>query len=466
MSFSRPGGKCSPTLTLAATSLGFVLVILDVTVVNVALDRIKAALDTNVTGLQWVLNAYTLAFASLLLTAGALGDRFGAKRVFVAGFALFTAASVACGCAGTIVLLVVGRVVQGVGAAFCVPASLALLNAGFPDPAARVKAVSLWAGAGGLAIAAGPVVGGGLVDGLGWSSIFFLNLPLGLLGIWLTVAYAPEAPHAPGRGLDLPGQALAILALGALTVGFVESGPLGWTHPVVLVGFATSAMAAGLFLQVEARVAEPMLPLSLFRNSATGAACAVGLLTNFSFYGLMFVFSLFFQISKGYSPLTTGLAFLPMTALVTVTNLAAGTLTARFGPRLPMAAGQALAAVGYMALARTDGATAYGVIVVPLLAAGVGSALTVPSMTAAVLATVGKERAGIASGALNAARQMGGVIGVGVFGSLVAGAADRLAGGMHVALVLAGLAQVLGCGISIVGIRRPSGRVVAHPVAD
>ena len=447
---SHSGGKSSPNLTLAATSLGFILVVLDVTVVNVALDRIKSALETDVTGLQWVLNAYTLVFASLLLTAGALGDRFGAKRMFVTGFVIFTAASVACGCAGTIVLLVAGRIVQGLGAACCVPSSLALLNAAFPDAAARAKAVSLWAGAGGLAIAAGPVVGGALVDRLGWPSIFFLNLPLGLLGIWLTLVYAPEAPRASGRGLDLPGQGLAIVALGALTVGFVESGPLGWTHPVVLAGFTLFAVGTGLFLRVEARSAEPMLPLSLFQAPAVGAACVVGLLTNFSFYGLMFVFSLFFQISKGYSPLMAGLAFLPMTALVTVANLAAGALTARFGPRLPMVLGQALAAVGYLALAPTEAGTSYGTIIVPLLAAGVGAALTVPSMTAAVLANVARDRAGIAAGALNAARQMGGVIGVGVFGSLVVGAADRLAGGMHIALILAGGAQVAGCAVSAI----------------
>ena len=454
MSNSHPDAKRSPTLTLAATSLGFVLVILDVTVVNVALDRIKSSLDTDVTGLQWVLNAYTVVFASLLLTAGALGDRFGAKRVFIAGFVLFTAGSVACGCAGTIAMLVTSRVVQGVGAACCVPASLALLNASFPDAAARVKAVSLWAGAGGLAIAAGPVVGGGLVDWLGWPSIFFLNLPLGLLGIWLTATYAPEGPRAPGRRLDLPGQGLAILSLVGLTMAFVESGPLGWTHPVVLLGFGTFALGTGLFRLVEARSAEPMLPPSLFRVPAVSAACAVGLLANFAYYGLMFVFSLFFQTSKGYSPLTTGLAFLPMTALVTVANIAAGWLIARFGPRLPMVMGQALAALGYMALARTDAGTPYGVIVVPLLAAGIGTALTVPAMTAAVLANVARERAGIASGALNAARQMGGVIGVGIFGSLVAGGPDRLITGMHIALILAGLAQMAGCGVSAIGIRR------------
>jgi len=432
----------SPRLTLLATSLGFALIILDVTVVNVALERIRASLETDITGLQWVMNAYTLVFASLLLTAGALGDRFGAKRLFIIGFALFTAASLGCGLAGSITVLVIGRIAQGVGAALCVPASLALVSASFPDAAARARAVSIWAGVGGLALAAGPVVGGVMVDRFGWPSIFFLNLPLGMLGLWLTLAYAPSGSRTPDRGLDLVGQALAIVALGGLTFGFVESGELGWTHPLVVVGFGVFAMAGASFVLTEARSADPMLPLSLFRSPAVGSACLVGLLTNFAYYGLMFVLSLFFQASKGYSPLATGLAFLPMTALVTIANLAAGALTARFGPRLPMVLGQALAAFGYFALAGTNAGTSYIMIVGPLLAAGVGVALTVPSMTAAVLANVDKQRTGIASGALNAARQTGGVIGVGVFGSLVAGP-DRLLSGMHLALILERLSKPL-----------------------
>ena len=197
MPTSKADRAASPRLTLIATSLGFALVILDVTVVNVALERIKASLETDVTGLQWVINAYTLVFASLLLTAGALGDRFGAKRIFISGFALFTAASLVCGLAWSITILIAGRIAQGVGAALCVPASLALLNASYPDAAARARAVSIWAGVGGLALAAGPVVGGVMVDRFGWPSIFFLNLPLGLLGLWLTLSCAASGSRTP-----------------------------------------------------------------------------------------------------------------------------------------------------------------------------------------------------------------------------------------------------------------------------
>lgn len=453
MSYLKPNPSLSPRLTLIATSLGLVLVILDVTVVNVALESIQTSLRTNVTGLQWIINAYTLVFASLLLTAGALGDRFGAKRVFVAGFALFTLASLACAVAGSINILIAGRVAQGVGAALCVPASLALLHASFPDSAARARAVSIWAGVGGLALAAGPVVGGIVVDRFGWPSIFFLNLPFGLLGIWLTLSYAPSGSTAPDRKLDLAGQVLAILALGGLTLGFVESGALGWTHPLVLSGFGCFLVAGTLFLLTEARSADPMLPLSLFHAPVVSACCLVGLLTNFAYYGLMFVLSLFFQATKGYSPLMTGLAFLPMTALVTVANLFSGRLTARFGPRLPMVTGQALAACAYLALAGIDGKTSYSLIAAPLLAAGIGVALTVPAMTTAVLANADPQRTGIISGALNAARQTGGVIGVGVFGSLVAGRPEQQLAGIHAALLLAGLALGAGAIVSFIYIR-------------
>lgn len=435
----------SPGWTLVAASLGFVLVVLDVTVVNVAMERIRLSLETNVTGLQWVLNAYTLVFASLLLTAGALGDRLGAKRVFVAGFVLFTAASLACGLSRGIAVLIGARVIQGIGAALCVPASLALLNAAYPEPAPRARAISIWAGVGGLAVAAGPVVGGLMVYRLGWPSIFFINVPLGLVGIGLTLLYAPSGPKAPGRGMDLAGQLLAVLALAGVTIGCVESGALGWTHPLVLTGFGGFAVAGTLFLIVQARSAEPMLPLSLFRSPAVSVACWTGLTVNFAFYGLMFVFSLFFQTVKGYSPLMTGLAFLPMTALVTVANLVAGHLSSRFGPKLPMMMGQAIAACGYFALLGITSATRYGVIVAPLLAAGVGAALTVPAMTAAVLENAPRQQAGIAAGALNAARQTGGVIGVGVFGSLLASRIGQPLGNVHLALLIAGLALCAGC---------------------
>jgi MFS transporter, DHA2 family, methylenomycin A resistance protein len=445
----------SPRLTLVATSLGFVLIILDVTVVNVAVERIEVSLHAGVTGLQWVINAYALVFASLLLSTGTLSDRFGAKRVFATGLVLFTTASLICGVSTSLGMLITGRIAQGIGAALCVPSSLALLNSSFPNAASRAQAVGIWAGAGGLGLAAGPVIGGLLVDQLGWPTIFFLNLPLGLIGLWLTIVHAPSGSKMPDRGLDLVGQALAILGLGGLTFGFIESGELGWTSPAVLTGFTCFIVAAISFLLAEARSADPMLPLSLFAAPAVGAACLVGLLSNFAFYGLMFVLSLFFQVVKGLSPLATGLAFLPMTALVMVANLLAGWLTARFGPRLPMAIGQVLAGCGYLVLAGlADAATPYRIIFGPMLAAGIGVALTVPSMTTAVLANVQRQHGGVASGALNAARQIGGVIGVGVFGSLVAGGPGHLLGGMHMALIIAGLALMIGGLVSIAGVGR------------
>lgn len=451
----------SPTLTLIATGIGVTLIILDVTVVNVALERIQASFATTVTGLQWVMNAYTLAFASLMLSAGALGDRLGARRVFVAGFVLFTLASLACGAATSLAMLVAARVVQGVGAALCLPSSLALISVSFPAPAARAKAVAIWSAIGGLALAAGPVVGGILVDRLGWPSIFFINLPLGAVGIWLTLRHAPSVVHGAGRGLDPAGQLLAIVALASLTVLFIQSGPLGWSHPVVIASAVAVVAATIAFIVVESHSADPMLPLALFRNRAVSGSCLVGLLTNFAFYGLMFVLSLYFQVVKGFTPLQAGLAFLPMTALVTVGNLVAGWLTARYGARLPMVVGQAVAAGGYLALARIGSDTSYVAIIGPLLAAGFGTSLTVPSMTAAVLAHVERQRAGIASGVLNAARQIGGVIGVGAFGSLIAAHGGDLVGGMHLAQLAAGAALVLGCIISAIGLRPRSVASVA-----
>src|ERR1700761_1117885 len=226
----------SPRLALLAASLGFVIICLDVTVVNVALGRIQETLSVSSTELEWVLNAYTLAFAALLLSAGALGDRLGARRVFVGGFAIFTLASVACGFAPGALTLVAARTVQGVGAALCVPSSLSLLSAAFPDPQARAKAVSIWAGTAALALGAGPLVGGLLIDRFGWPSIFLINVPFGVAGIWLTLAHAPDTLRHAARRIDLAGQMLAVIALVALMFAVVESGRLGWGSPAVIAG--------------------------------------------------------------------------------------------------------------------------------------------------------------------------------------------------------------------------------------
>jgi DHA2 family methylenomycin A resistance protein-like MFS transporter len=287
-----PASACeAKRLTLIALSLGFAVVQLDVTVVNVAVKQIGAGLHSGVSAMQWVVSAYTLAFAALILTAGALGDRIGAKRLFLAGFALFTAASAGCALAGDVSVLVIARTVQGIGAATPAACSLALLNHEYPDPHERARAVGWWAAGASTALAAGPVIGGIVIAALGWRSIFFINIPIGLAGIWLAARYAHETP-SHRLGIDLPGQASAIVALGSLAAATIEGGELGFTSAVALGGYALFVLAAVSFLVAEARLHAPMLPLSLFANRTFRSATLIGLLVNVCFYWLIFVLSL------------------------------------------------------------------------------------------------------------------------------------------------------------------------------
>ena len=275
--------------------------LLDVSVVNVALESLRVGFDTDVAGLQWVVNAYTLVFAALLLITGALGDRLGAKRVFMAGLAVFTLASLGCGVATSLSVLITARIVQGLGAAMLVPTSLSLLQQVFPDPVARSRAVGWWGAAGGIALAAGPVLGGLLVTRIGWRGIFLINLPIRLLGLWLALRNAPAPLARPSKGFDLPGQCTAIIALGSLTAALTEASRLGWQHPFVLGGLAFSFLAGGLFLRLKSRSPHPMLPLALFRNSTFSVASTAGLIVNFAYYGLVFVFSLWWSNLKRHN---------------------------------------------------------------------------------------------------------------------------------------------------------------------
>lgn len=440
--------------TLAAASLGFVIVLLDVSVVNVALESLRVGFDTDVAGLQWVVNAYTLVFAALLLSTGALGDRLGAKRIFIAGLAVFTLASLGCGLAANLGALIAARIVQGLGAAMLVPTSLSLIQQAYPDPVARSRAVGWWGAAGGIALAAGPVLGGLLVTHSGWRSIFMINLPIGLLGLCLTLRNAPAALARPGKGFDLPGQCTAILALGSLTAALTEASRLGWQHPFVLGALAFSLLAGGLFVRLESRSAHPMLALALFRNPTFSVASTAGLIVNFAYYGLVFVFSLFFQSIQHFSPQQTGLAFLPMTAILMVMNVVAGHLIARLGPRRIMVAGLVMAALGYLLLLPVTAEGAYVRLVLPMLLAASGIALTIPTMTNATLSAVDASRAGIASGVLNSARQIGGVLGVAVFGFLVRRAEPALfMQGMHISIAVAAVLLATGAILSYFGVQ-------------
>ena len=420
---------------IAATSFGFVVTQLDVTIVNVALPRIASDLSVQVSGLQWVMDAYTLPFAVLMLSAGVLGDRFGSRRTYLLGLAIFAAASLACGLAPNVATLIAARAAQGAAAALLIPSSLALLNhAAASDHSLRARAVSLWTAAGGVAIAAGPVTGGLLIASMGWRSIFLVNLPLCAIGIALTMRSVPSRDHSDTRHhLDPLGQLLAIVALTGLTWSVIEFRPLGIGHPLV-IGASILAIAAGIsFYFAEAKSSEPMLPMGLFHLPNFSPAVIFGTIMNLTFYGLIFVLSLYLQQARGYSALGTGLAYLPMMVTFIFANIASGMVGSRTGPRLPMILGAMIMLAGLAMLSRLGTSTPYVAMLFPFIILPAGMGFAVPAMTAAVLSSVDRSRSGTASAVLNASRQTGGAIGVAVFGALVGTTPLQIVRGLQIA---------------------------------
>jgi DHA2 family methylenomycin A resistance protein-like MFS transporter len=436
-------------------SLGYGVVQLDVTIVNTALNSIGASLGGGVSELQWVVSTYTIAFAALILTAGALGDRLGAKRIFVAGFSLFTLASLACALAPTSGILIASRAVQGLAAAILVPNSLALLNHAYPEQVERGRAVGIWAAGASLALTAGPFLGGLLIALVGWRSIFLVNLPIGLGGLWLAWRYATDTPRN-AHDLDLPGQAVAIVALGVLAAAIIEGGRVGWSNPFVLGGFIAFVVASALFLLQERRTAHPMLPLSLFSHRMFALTSLIGLMVNIAFYGLIFVFSLYFQQINHWTPFATGLAFVPMMGAVLPVNLISARVTERIGAPFTIAIGALIAAAGCLALLGIEQGTSYWVFCLPLVAMGGGLGLLVPPMTSTLLGSVEKSRSGVAAGVLNSTRQTGSVLGVALFGSLIGGQGDAFLFGTRVALLISA-ALLIGAAGAIVGGSRANG---------
>jgi DHA2 family methylenomycin A resistance protein-like MFS transporter len=326
MNHAQPLAQAPSRAVLLATSFAFIIVQLDVTIVNVALPQIGKQLGADVGALQWVVDAYTLGFAVLLLAAGAMGDRFGPRRVFLSGFACFAAASIACALAPTALALNIARACQGIGAALLVPSSLSILNSAHAHDKKRLaKAIGWWTAAGGVSIAAGPVIGGLLITTAGWRSIFWVNVPICIAGYWLTRAVVPQMRgKLPARSFDLAGQLLSVLALTAFIGAVIEVQPLGWANPAVLVGLACALICGAAFLLVESRVAAPMLPLSLFRSRAFPGAVLFGVLVNFAYYGVIFVLSFYLQKVRNFSVMQTGLTFLPLTATFIFSNIASG----------------------------------------------------------------------------------------------------------------------------------------------
>jgi MFS transporter, DHA2 family, methylenomycin A resistance protein len=432
--------------TLLATSLGFAVVQLDVSIVNVAIRSIGAGLGGGVSGLQWVVNAYTIVFAACILTAGSIADRIGARRLFVGGFVLFMVASAVCGVAPDLGVLIGARALQGLAAALLVPSSLALLSHAYTDARARTEAVGIYLAGASSALSGGPLIGGVLIAAIGWRAIFFINIPIALCGIFLTLRFANETTRSASRGVDVRGQFAAIATLVLLVGSTIEGGVHGFAATDVLVGYAAALACGGLFVLFEARGRSPMLPLSLFRSRVFSACSVAGLLINTAFYGLIFVISLFFQDVQGLSPLTTGLALAPVMIGITAANIVSGRVQERLGAAPVLALGAAVLAAACAGMLSVGPGTGYGAIVVQLTALGVGGGLVVPTVTAQLLGSVDRSRSGVASGTLNTLRQTGSAVGVALFGSLLASSAGFVSG------VRASFAIAIGLGLAIVAL--------------
>lgn len=448
--------KMAQALLLLGLSLGYFMVLLDMTVVSVALPAIRVDLGGGITGLQWVVNAYTIVFAGLLLSMGAIADKLGAKRVYIGGLILFLAASAVSAAAPSLGLLIGLRAILGVGGAALLPASLSLFAHTFPDPAQRARALGIWAAVTGIAMASGPVIGGLLVDTLGWRSIFLLNVPLAVISLIMTVQFVGETDRHPQRSFDLAGQISAIAAIVALSFALMEGESWGWRSPVIMGAFALALLCAIAFLRVEARGKTPLLPLQLFRNSTVSAGMMAGLAINIGISGILFILPLYWGQVRGLSAHMAGLALLPMMVPMAFNPIFTGRIVARIGARIPMTIGFGLGAVGTILQVGVERVGGYTLTLVGLLLIGFGVSLTVPALMAAVISAVPKEQTGAASGALNSSRQLGATLGVAILGAMLSGSESFMAG-MQVSFVVTAVILLGGSILSFVYIGRNKG---------
>jgi EmrB/QacA subfamily drug resistance transporter len=455
--------------TLAIVSIALFMTALDNLVVGVALPSIRVDLGGSIESLEWTVNAYTLAFAVLLITGAALGDRFGRKRMFVVGLGIFTSASAFAALAPSIDALIAARAVQGLGAAIVLPLTLTLLSEAFPAEK-RGAALGIWAGVSGLGVALGPFVGGAVVEGIAWQWIFWLNVPIGIVLLPVAVARLTES-RGPGRTLDLPGLGLVGTGLFGLTFGIVRATALGWTSTTVVTSIASGAALLAAFVWWEHRAPAPMLPLRFFRSRAFAATNGVSFSMFFGVFGSIFLLSQFFQTAQGYGPLEAGLRTLPWTGMPMLVAPIAGLLSDRIGSRPLMAAGLALQAVAMTWLATVSSPeVAYSSLVVPFILAGTGMALVFAPSANAVLGAVRPQEAGQASGATNAIRELGGVMGVAVLASVFSAngsyaSPQAFSDGVVAALPIGAAVLAVGAVIALLvpGIRARRGAAVPTP---
>ncbi|QHF22848.1 MFS transporter [Rathayibacter sp. VKM Ac-2804] len=428
MDHPRPGHPeqhASPRRTLFLASLGFFLITLDILIVNVALTRISDDLGGGTTGQQWIIDGYTLLFASLLLFAGNLADRIGAKRALGTGIALFLLSSIACALAPTVGALIAARFVQGAAAAAMLPSSMALIREAFPDARERARALGIWAVGGAVAGAVGPLLGG-LLTTIDWRLVFLINIPVCAVMLALLRRVAPSPTTSPP--FDWAGQALSLTGLGAMMYGLIEGGAIGFDDPLVLGCLALAVAALSGFLVVQQRARHPMMPPDLFRGRNMRLALLVGFAFMVGNFGSVFVVSLHLQQHLGLTPLLAGLAFLPSAVFAVVGNLVSGRLANRFGPRLPIVGGLATMAAGLAGLLAAAPLGSPLLVSGLLVLTGVGGSVAMPPATAVVLASVPPHRASTASAVFNTFRQVGGAVAIAVFGALLAGSGDFVTG--------------------------------------
>jgi EmrB/QacA subfamily drug resistance transporter len=449
--------------TLAAVAFGLFMIMLDNTVVNVALPSIQRDLHVSISELEWVVTAYALTFAALLITGGKLADLYGRRRIFMIGLVVFTLSSLACGLAPSSSFLIGARAVQGVGAALMNPATLSIITATFP-PKERGQAIGIWAGVSALALAIGPLVGGLIVDNINWNWIFFVNVPVGALGLVvsrLVIKESRDTSHE--QNVDMPGLVTSGLALFALTYALIEGNGKGWTSAEILSLFATAVILLVGFVVIEYRSRLPMLDLSLFRIGSFSGSNVVALLVSLGMFGVFFFVSLYIQNILGFSPTKAGATFLPMTLLIIVVAPIAGRLSDRIGSRWLMGAGMTIVGTSLLLYQRVGLHSDFWTLLPAMLLGGIGMAMTMSPMTAAAMGSVPVDKAGVGSGVLNSFRQLGGSLGIALMGAILASylhhpagtpaAAQDFVNGLHAALAVAAAVTFAAAIVAVVTVR-------------
>jgi EmrB/QacA subfamily drug resistance transporter len=446
--------------TLGAVAVGLFMIMLDNTVVNVAVPSIQRDLGVGLSELQWIVTGYALSFAALMMTGGKLADLFGRRRIFVIGIVIFTVSSLLCGLAESGESLIAWRIVQGVGAALMNPATLAIISATFP-PRQRGMAIGIWAGVSALALAIGPLVGGLLTEHLSWSWVFLVNVPVGVLGVAASYLLIDESRDtSEEQRLDLAGLLTAGLGLFALTYGLIEANAYGWSSGRIVGSFAAAAVLLGSFVALELRQRVPMLDLTLFRNGTFAGANVVILMVGLAMFGVFFFVSLYMQNILGFSAVQAGAAFLPMTVLIILIAPIAGKLSDRIGSRWLMTGGMTLIGVQLLYYSTLGTDAKFWSLLPALLIGGVGMSLTMTPSAAAVIGSVPVDKSGVGSAVMNSMRQVGGSIGVALIGAIMAAkigdrrSPEAFVDGFSTALVVAALIAFAGAVVAAATVRK------------